>query len=57
MKNLTDAEQKMISGGNPLAGFLWTYLGEKLVEAALEAASEVDDMYQNPDMRLPYNRL
>jgi hypothetical protein len=57
MKNLTDAEQTLVSGGNSILGALATYVGEKLIEAAIKSALEKEDLFQDTDMRLPYNRL
>jgi hypothetical protein len=57
VKNLTAKEQTLVSGGNPLAGFLIGYLGEKLLEVTLESAKNKKDLFQDTNMSLPYNRL
>ncbi|GAC27996.1 hypothetical protein [Brumicola pallidula] len=55
MKNLTNAEVQQVSGGFLQA--LLSFFGPKLVDKTLEAAANVDDMYQDPNRSLPYNRL
>jgi len=55
MKNLTAAETEQISGG--LYHFFIGYFGSKLLDATLNAASNVDNMFQSQNRSLPYNRL
>jgi hypothetical protein len=55
MKKLTSAETKQVSGG--AYQFLIGYIGSKLLDGTLSAASDVHNMYQVQNRSLPYNRL
>lgn len=55
MKKLTAAETEQVSGG--AYQFLIGYLGSKLLDGTLRAASEIENMYQEQNRSLPYNRL
>lgn len=55
MKNLTTTETELVSGGG--FQFLLGYFGSKLLDRTMSAASDVDNMFQNQNRSLPYNRL
>jgi|GEM_PF-2762704 len=55
MKNLTSAETEQVSGG--AYQFLIGYIGSKLLDGTLRAASDVHNMYQDQNRSLAYNRL
>jgi hypothetical protein len=55
MKTLTNIEMEEVSGGS--ISHLISYVVPVIVKAALKAASDVEDMYQDPTRSLPYNRL
>lgn len=55
MKKLTTIETEQVSGG--VYQFFIGYIGSKLLDGTLSAASDVDNMYQNQNRSLAYNRL
>ena len=55
MKKLTISETKQVSGG--ALQFFIGYFGTKLLDGTLRAASDVNNMYQDQNRSLPYNRL
>lgn len=52
-KELTPAQLKQVGGGNFLVG----YIGGKALDILLTQAWNTHDLFQNSDLRLPYNRL
>lgn len=50
---LTVEQLDVISGGN----FLLGYAGGKILDALFTQAMNTHDLFQNSDLRLPYNRL
>lgn len=54
MKELTNNEATMVSGG---WGFLINYFAPKAVDELLDLAKEKEDLFQDTNLSLPYNRL
>jgi bacteriocin-like protein len=54
MKILTDNEMDQVTGG---WGFIVGYIGGHVIDAALRQASNTENMFQNTNGSLPYNRL
>ena len=55
MKELTANETTMVSGG--FWQFFGSYLTGKAIDKALDLAAEKDDLFQDTNQSLPYNRL
>jgi bacteriocin-like protein len=57
MKTLTNNELNMVSGGNIFVHTIISLLGEEIFKQAIELAAEKEDLFQDSNMYLPYNRL